>query len=540
MLASGRRNAGLVSVPRWVGILSAAWLWIAGCNADCPWGSTQVGGNCRRNDALTADAAVSDASVHDGGKGDADVNARVDPNASELAGRGAVTGKCGNGKIETGEECECPTGRASCELKQTSCGSVIGGATGTVSCARCRYDLSMCSSKVAPPTPGSPASPAAGGGGGSSGSNADTGGMAATQPQVPAGGTSAPQTQTQPQPPTQDTASAGSSGRAPVTPPPPDPEMNGDTNMPPTTPKQAGSGGRAHGTAGAGGVGPTKPPESDPPAGSDAPTPLMCAEGSHKCGEQCVSNISVATCGSACNSCKPPAHATSTCDGVSCGIACNSGWHLCSGACLDDTAVTSCGARCSPCEVPENATAKCEAHACDFDCNPGFLRCTAFSCGRKLWTFESRTLERFELDTSSSPASAGALSVAQDQHFEGSSALKAPMAAGPSTGKQILLHAEICPGQRLDLSKLTVSANVYLEGPEFPADAFVQIWLWGNGLYHYMTSVQGPKSGAWMSLRAVLGPTMDSSNAYGVAIVVALNDGESWAGNVWLDAVTLE
>jgi hypothetical protein len=231
---------------------------------------------------------------------------------------------------------------------------------------------------------------------------------------------------------------------------------------------------------------------------------------------------------------------TAGASGAAAGPMCAGGEHDCNGACVDDSALASCGWRCSPCDAPANASPLCSAGECDFSCNVGFFRCAAASCGPQAWTFETGTREQFELDSGSSPASAGAISVDTTQHFQGSYALRAPMAASPATGKQILLNAQICPGEKLDLSRRRVSARVFLEGAGFPSDAYVQIWLWGAGHYHYISDAVNPTSGTWLLVEGDLSAIADNTTAYGVAIVVALREGQSWSGQVWVDAVRIE
>lgn len=130
--------------------------------------------------------------------------------------------------------------------------------------------------------------------------------------------------------------------------------------------------------------------------------------------------------------------------------------------------------------------------------------------------------------------------MSSDRHFEGTHALRVPLSAAPSTGgTQLTLNAYVCDGQKLDVSNLQLTAHVYLDGPEFPAAGGVELALWGNGFYHFVDEAPNPKVGEWLSLQAALGPIMDNKTAYGLAIMVKLNQGDSWTGDMWIDAVSL-
>jgi hypothetical protein len=82
--------------------------------------------------------------------------------------------------------------------------------------------------------------------------------------------------------------------------------------------------------------------------------PTSCATGYHLCGMQCLSSSSPQSCGSSCSPCAaPPANATATCSGNSCGFACNSGYMLCgTNACCPD-----CRGVAGACTAPAWCTA---------------------------------------------------------------------------------------------------------------------------------------------------------------------------------------
>lgn len=132
---------------------------------------------------------------------------------------------------------------------------------------------------------------------------------------------------------------------------------------------------------------------SECPAGGTCNTTshtCSCPSGQHACGQTCVSNADVTSCGptacavcpstastlpvctlrssyaceQTCNlaTCQPPTNSTATCNGTACDFTCNSGFLRCNSA-------------CAACTTPANASPVCNGAACDFTCNPGFHRC---------------------------------------------------------------------------------------------------------------------------------------------------------------------
>ncbi len=106
---------------------------------------------------------------------------------------------------------------------------------------------------------------------------------------------------------------------------------------------------------------------------------FTCQAGFHRCGNACVSNFNVNSCGTtSCAACPQPPNATATCDGTSCSFTCSTGFHACGADCVSNFDVATCGSQCTPCTPPANATAACTTGvSCDFTCNPGFVRCGA-------------------------------------------------------------------------------------------------------------------------------------------------------------------
>jgi hypothetical protein len=81
----------------------------------------------------------------------------------------------------------------------------------------------------------------------------------------------------------------------------------------------------------------------------DAPVDRACDSSFHRCGETCVSNSSVSSCGAtSCVACSPPpANATATCDGVTCGFSCDTNYVQQGSAC-----VPGCNPLCAAGAIP--------------------------------------------------------------------------------------------------------------------------------------------------------------------------------------------
>ena len=126
--------------------------------------------------------------------------------------------------------------------------------------------------------------------------------------------------------------------------------------------------------------------------GTSCAAPQSCGGGgvANQCG--CTSNPLATTCAGKCGtvmdncnvaqSCgttycpSPPANATATCSGNSCGFACDGGFHLCAGACAANTSVNSCGTTsCVACPTVPNGTATCDGTSCGLSCAGGYNLC---------------------------------------------------------------------------------------------------------------------------------------------------------------------
>jgi hypothetical protein len=102
---------------------------------------------------------------------------------------------------------------------------------------------------------------------------------------------------------------------------------------------------------------------------------FVCSLGFHRCDTRCADNGAVATCGDRCLPCPTPTNGTAVCASQRCDITCNPGYHTCDGRCADNTAPATCGDRCAPCPTPENAVSTCVAGQCGFTCAAGFRMC---------------------------------------------------------------------------------------------------------------------------------------------------------------------
>ncbi len=153
----------------------------------------------------------------------------------------------------------------------------------------------------------------------------------------------------------------------------------------------AGAAGGTSGAAGTGGTGSacTTAATCPAPAGGNGNAVcagnmcgIACSTGYHRCGNQCLVNTSVNSCGTGPNSCTPcpnPPGGAATCSGMplACGVLCTSGYHECNGACVvnGSTSLMSCGNTCMPCTAPANGNATCDGMACVPSCKAGFHLC---------------------------------------------------------------------------------------------------------------------------------------------------------------------
>ena len=80
----------------------------------------------------------------------------------------------------------------------------------------------------------------------------------------------------------------------------------------------------------------------------DVGVDLACGAAHHRCGDTCVSNSSLDSCGpTSCGSCTAPANATATCNGVTCGFSCNASYVPQGSLC-----VPGCDPLCAPGAIP--------------------------------------------------------------------------------------------------------------------------------------------------------------------------------------------
>lgn len=95
---------------------------------------------------------------------------------------------------------------------------------------------------------------------------------------------------------------------------------------------------------------------------SDAAAGPRCPLSQHVCGNACVSDNDVRTCGTSCSPCAVPTIGTATCDGRNCGVSCPAGTSEC--VVGDCTPLMSSAEHCGRCNNP-----------CPAGCAGGSCRC---------------------------------------------------------------------------------------------------------------------------------------------------------------------
>jgi hypothetical protein len=104
--------------------------------------------------------------------------------------------------------------------------------------------------------------------------------------------------------------------------------------------------------------------------GDDGGVNMTCRPGFHACGDSCVDNTSINSCGTSCSPCpSDPNSMGATCDGTTCGQMCNGGYHACGGKCVSSNDANSCNQSCTPCNAPTGGTATCDGTQCGGQCN---------------------------------------------------------------------------------------------------------------------------------------------------------------------------
>jgi hypothetical protein len=115
-----------------------------------------------------------------------------------------------------------------------------------------------------------------------------------------------------------------------------------------------------------------------PDATDDAFIEVDCGVGFHKCGSNCVNNLSVNTCGSSCDPCPAPKNGSATCDGVKCAVQCPVGTKVCKLAC--ELKSHACGETCgmTPIQGPIACGRACVADTPNSCCSQKL--CGGFGC----------------------------------------------------------------------------------------------------------------------------------------------------------------
>ncbi len=124
-----------------------------------------------------------------------------------------------------------------------------------------------------------------------------------------------------------------------------------------------------------------EPANATPRCTGEGECAFDCFPGFHECDiddePACVTNSSLLHCGDRCNDpCPEPDHSTAQCNGVECSFVCELGYHRCGEECVSDYNVNSCGNRCEPCETIPNTTVSCNGVQCVYACTE-----TSHYCG---------------------------------------------------------------------------------------------------------------------------------------------------------------
>jgi hypothetical protein len=299
-------------------------------------------------------------------------------------------------------------------------------------------------------------------------------------------------------------------------------------------------GGGAGGSAGAGGGG---------TGGSGgAGGAKTCPSTQHNCSGTCMDNSSTQSCGSSCTACATPTGGTATCDGTSCGSSCNTGYHNCSGTCSSNTSVATCGASCSPCPTTANGAYSCLSNgACSLACNTGYLQCLGGprTCTANSWSFEDGSADGFGL-VSQVGGSADGIAVSTAHAADGTQSLAIAATFNCTrTAFEVLVYP--CTlGTPVNMSGLTLTFQVYVEGPALPAYGAQEasaVILDSSSSYVDLT----PQVGAWVPVSVPLtDPSDASADGFGFSFYMVPsgpppgNVCMQWQGTIYLDAFKVQ
>jgi hypothetical protein len=253
----------------------------------------------------------------------------------------------------------------------------------------------------------------------------------------------------------------------------------------PLAPTRDGSGG-SPGGADAG------PPAADAPQVLDAPPPpgpdgpASCLGGTHLCGQRCLRDDDLDSCGQSCDPCPRPSPGTVACVQGRCQLSCPAGYHDCQGVrCASNMSVDSCGTFCGRCDEVANGDPTCDGVSCGIRCKPGFFTCRAqrlgqervVACASPTIGFEDGTKAGFYL---SSGIGVDAPAVSTKVVHSGSYAL-AQAVRGHAEADD---RAYFCAGGGTDVIGKTLSLWYYFDGTPPPGARLalhVGNTFWGSG-----------------------------------------------------------
>jgi hypothetical protein len=221
---------------------------------------------------------------------------------------------------------------------------------------------------------------------------------------------------------------------------------------------------------------PDAPPAPDTPSAPDTAVPRdtavapapdgapACGPGTHRCGQACLRNDDLASCGQRCEPCPNPAPGTVACLLGVCQVSCPTGYHECEYRCVSSRSPATCGDMCYPCEEVPNGDATCDGVACATRCRTGFLTCPSrdTACLAPVIGFESASEPQFVLGSNSLGVDPPVVST--KQVHSGTSALMQAIRARAQAHNAV----RFCPPQTLDLIGKRLSLWYYFDGTPPP------------------------------------------------------------------------
>ena len=197
--------------------------------------------------------------------------------------------------------------------------------------------------------------------------------------------------------------------------------------------------------------------------------------------------------------------------------------------CQDPTSVDSCGPSCTACQATSDRDfATCDGNACGTACT--FEVCSDNSCGRLDWSFDDGTLDGIAVRAPSD------LVLAVRDH-DGSPALAIDVS---DLTTEVSFTLPVCLSGTLDLSALTLTANVTFEGTATTGTP-----------YGVLVSVPEPVNGSFIGSVAIdagvpaqvvgsLGQSPSSVVTKGITFQATAMSDVPFTGTIWFDDITIQ